>query len=92
MERTHAWQNVFHRLAQCYERRATAIDAFFDLADAIVTVRSLVRQVWTTHRWDERPHRRPGPTLGARDLWGQTLAHYRAFHLGRVKQARCLVC
>ncbi|MFF3788274.1 hypothetical protein [Streptomyces sp. NPDC001933] len=20
---------------------------------------SLIRQAWTTHRWDERPHRRP---------------------------------
>ncbi|KAB1139497.1 IS5/IS1182 family transposase, partial [Streptomyces luteolifulvus] len=32
---------------------------FFDLADTIITVRSLIRQAWTTHRWDERPHRRP---------------------------------
>lgn len=30
VERTHAWQNAFHRLAR-YERRATVIDAFFDL-------------------------------------------------------------
>jgi transposase len=30
---THAWQNTFCRLARCYERRATVIDAFFDLAD-----------------------------------------------------------
>ena len=59
VERTHAWQNAFHRLARCYERRATVIDAFFDLADAIITVRSLIRQAWTTHRWDERPNRRP---------------------------------
>lgn len=35
------------------------IDAFFDLADAVITVRSLIRQAWTSHRWDERPHRRP---------------------------------
>ena len=35
------------------------IDAFFDLADAIITVRSLIRQAWTTHRWDNRPARRP---------------------------------
>ena len=34
------------------------IDAFFDLADAIITVRSLIRQAWTTHRWDTRPARR----------------------------------
>ncbi|MFC9627660.1 IS5 family transposase [Streptomyces sp. NPDC056930] len=59
VERTHAWQNAFHRLARCYERRINVIDAFFDLADAIITVRSLIRRAWTTHRWDTRPHRRP---------------------------------
>ncbi|MFD7446188.1 IS5 family transposase [Streptomyces sp. NPDC059909] len=59
VERTHAWQNAFYRLARCYERRTTVIDAFFDLADTIITVRSLIRQAWTTHRWDERPNRRP---------------------------------
>jgi transposase len=41
VERTHAWQNAFHRLARCYERRVTVIDAFFDLADTIITVRPL---------------------------------------------------
>ncbi|MFE3907964.1 IS5/IS1182 family transposase, partial [Streptomyces sp. NPDC059153] len=56
---THAWQNAFHRLARCYERRINVINAFFDLADAIITVRSLIRRAWTTHRWDARPHRRP---------------------------------
>ncbi|MDP9616301.1 transposase [Streptomyces demainii] len=59
VERTHAWQNAFYRLARCYERRATVIDAFFDLADTIITVRSLSRQAWATHRWNERPNRRP---------------------------------
>ncbi|MFD8564777.1 transposase [Streptosporangium canum] len=43
----------------CYERRATVVDAFFDLADTAITVRSLVRQAWTTHGWDGRPNRRP---------------------------------
>jgi hypothetical protein len=59
IERTHAWQNAFRRLARCHERRATVIDAFFDLADTIITVRSLIRRAWTTHRWDQRPNRRP---------------------------------
>lgn len=59
VERTHAWQNAFHRLAHCYARRAIVIDTFFDHADTIITVRSLIRQVWTTHRWAERPHPRP---------------------------------
>ncbi|MFE7046257.1 IS5/IS1182 family transposase, partial [Streptomyces atratus] len=59
VERTHAWQNAFQRLARCYERRTTVINAFFDLADTVITVRSMIRQAWTTHRWDERPHRHP---------------------------------
>lgn len=59
VERTHAWQNAFCRLARCYERRATVIDAFFDLADTIITIRSLIRRAWTTHRWDGRPNPRP---------------------------------
>jgi transposase len=59
VERTHAWQNAFHRLARCYERRATVIDAFFDLTDTIITVRSLIRRAWITHRWNTRPQRRP---------------------------------
>ncbi|MEU0151398.1 IS5/IS1182 family transposase, partial [Micromonospora fulviviridis] len=35
------------------------IDAFFDLTDAIITLRSLIRQAWTLYRWDNRPTRRP---------------------------------
>ncbi|MGF1426298.1 IS5 family transposase [Kitasatospora sp. LaBMicrA B282] len=59
IERTHAWQNAFHRLAHCYERRTAVSDAYFDLADTIITVRSLLRRAWTTHRWDNRPNHRP---------------------------------
>jgi len=59
IERTNAWHNSFNRLQRCYERRETVVDAFFDLADTIITLRSLIRQAWTTHRWDSRPHRRP---------------------------------
>lgn len=59
VERTHAWQNAFHRLARCFERRTTVVDVFFDLAATIITVRSLIRRAWTTHRWDERSRRRP---------------------------------
>jgi transposase len=59
VERTNSWHNSFNRLQRCYERREEVIDAFFDLADAIITVRSLIRQAWITHRWDTRPqHRR----------------------------------
>jgi transposase len=59
VERTNAWHNAFNRLQRCYERREEVIDAFFDLADTIITVRSLIRQAWTTYRWDNRPARRP---------------------------------
>ena len=59
VERTNAWHNSFNRLQRCYERREEVIDAFFDLADAIITVRSLIRQAWITYRWDDRPTRRP---------------------------------
>ena len=59
VERTNAWHNAFNRLQRCYERHETVIDAFFDLADAIITVRSLIRQAWTIYRWDGRQARRP---------------------------------
>jgi transposase len=59
VERTNAWHNAFNRLQRCYERREIVIDAFFDLADAIITIRSLIRQAWTLYRWDTRPPRRP---------------------------------
>ncbi len=59
VERTHAWHNTFNRLQRCYERRTIVIEAFFDLADAIITVRKLIRRAWTTHRWDTRPSKCP---------------------------------
>jgi transposase len=59
VERTNAWHNAFNRLQRCYERREPVVNAFFDLADAIITVRSLIRRAWTTHRWDTRPRKRP---------------------------------
>jgi transposase len=59
VERTNAWHNAFNRLQRCYERRENVVDAFFDLADTIISVRSLIRQGWTLYRWDSRPARRP---------------------------------
>jgi len=50
VERTNAWHNSFNRLQRCYERRDEVIDAFFDLADAIITVRRLIREAWTLYR------------------------------------------
>jgi hypothetical protein len=46
------------RLPTRRRQRSPAADAFFDLADAIITLRSLIRRAWTTHRWDNRPTRR----------------------------------
>jgi transposase len=59
VERANSWHNGFNRLQRCYERHEEVIDAFFDLADAIITVRSLIRQSWTLYRWDSRPAKRP---------------------------------
>jgi TIR domain/Transposase DDE domain len=59
VERTNSWHNAFSRLQRCYERDEMVIEAYFDLADAIITVRSLIRQAWTAYRWDGRPARRP---------------------------------
>ena len=59
VERTNSWHNGFNRLQRCYERKEDVIDAFFDLADAIITVRSMIRQSWTLYRWYSRPAKRP---------------------------------
>ena len=59
VERTNAWHNNFNRLQRCYERNEEVIDAFFDLADTIITVRRLIRESWTLYRWDGRPAKRP---------------------------------
>jgi hypothetical protein len=37
VERTNAWHNGFNRLQRCCERNEAVLDAFFDLADAIIT-------------------------------------------------------
>jgi IS5 family transposase len=47
-ERTNSWHNGFNRLQRCYERKEDVIDAFFDLADTITTVRSMIHPSWTS--------------------------------------------
>ena len=59
VERTNSWHNSFNRLQRCYERNEEVIDAFFDLADTIITLRRLIREAWTLYRWDTRPAKRP---------------------------------
>ena len=59
VERTNAWHNSFNRLQRCYERDEDVIEAFFDLADTIITVGRLIREAWTLYRRYDRPVRRP---------------------------------
>jgi len=60
VERTNSWHNRgFRKLAICTERRTRVIDAFIALANAVIITRRLLREAWTTHRWDTRPTRRP---------------------------------
>jgi transposase len=60
IERTNSWHNRgFKKLAICTERHTRVIDAFIALANTIIVLRRLLREAWTTHRWDNRPARRP---------------------------------
>ena len=60
IERTNSWHNRgFKKLHVCTERRDRVIEAFIALANAIIIVRRLLRTAWTSHRWDDRPTRRP---------------------------------
>lgn len=60
VERTNAWPTRgFRKLLICTERRARVIDAFIALANAVIIIRSLIRKAWTTHRWNDRPARKP---------------------------------
>jgi len=60
VERTNSRHNRgFRALAIVTDRVAVVQAAWIALANAIITVRRLVRTAWTTHRWDNRPQRRP---------------------------------
>lgn len=60
VERTNSWHNRgFKKLLVCTERHARVIEAFIALANAVIIVRGLVRQAWTSYRWEDRPTRRP---------------------------------
>lgn len=60
VERTNSWHNRgFRKLQVCTEVRTTVIDAFIALANTIITIRNLIHRAWTTHRWDQRPTRKP---------------------------------
>jgi transposase len=55
VERTNSWLNDFGKLRRCTERRRECLDAYLDLAAAIVTLRALLRASWYLYRWDTRP-------------------------------------
>ena len=60
VERTNSWHTRgFKKLLVCTERRTRVIEAFIALANAVIIVRRLVRQAWTSYRWEDRPARRP---------------------------------
>lgn len=54
-ERTNSWMNNFGKLRRNTERRRPCTEFHLALATAIITVRSLIRRAWYTHRWDTRP-------------------------------------
>jgi hypothetical protein len=66
-ERTNSWMNNFGKLRRCTERRTACVSFFIALADAIVTVRSLIRRAWSLYHWNTRP-RRPRPLTYWRTL------------------------
>jgi IS5 family transposase len=56
VERTNSWLNDFGKLRRCTERREINVQAFLDLAIAVVTLRALLRESWYRYRWQGRPH------------------------------------
>ena len=66
--RTSSRHSSFNRLRRCYERNGEVTDAFFGLADTIITLRRLIREAWTLYRWDTRPPKRPWPAACPRAL------------------------
>jgi transposase len=60
VERTNSWYSRgFNFTAICTERRVAVINALLALMTAIIVIRRLIREAWTTHRWDARTARRP---------------------------------
>ena len=60
VERTNSWHNRgFKKLQVCTERRIRVIEAFISLANAVIVVRRLVREAWSTYRWETRPTQQP---------------------------------
>lgn len=50
VERANSWLNDFGKLRRCTERRQDCVDAYLNLAAAIVTLRALLRAAWYLYR------------------------------------------
>lgn len=60
VERTNSWHNRgFKKLSICTERCTRVVEAFIALANAVTILRRLLKQAWTSYRWDTRPDHRP---------------------------------
>ncbi|AMA00367.1 IS5-like element ISCgl6 family transposase [Corynebacterium glutamicum] len=60
VERTNSWHNRgFKKLSICTERCTRVVEAFIALANAVIILRRLIKQAWTSYRWDTRPGHRP---------------------------------
>jgi hypothetical protein len=55
VERTNVRCNDFGKLRRCTERTTTAVQAYLDLAIAVITLRALLRAAWWLDRRDTRP-------------------------------------
>ncbi|MCX5103713.1 MULTISPECIES: IS5 family transposase [unclassified Streptomyces] len=60
VERTNSWYSRgFNFTLSCTERRAVVINSLLALMTAIIVIRRLIREAWTSQRWPARPARRP---------------------------------
>ena len=55
VEAANSWLNDFGKLRRCTERSEQVVQAYLDLATAVVTVRALIRAAWSRYRWPTRP-------------------------------------
>lgn len=62
VERTNKWYRDLRKVARCTERRLAAVQAWADLAHAIIVIRCLIREGWPRYDWDGKPKRNPFPT------------------------------
>ncbi len=59
VERTNSWTNAHKKLVWCTEREGRVIDFWVAFSNAVIIVGRLVREAWSSYRWETRPNRRP---------------------------------